>query len=401
MNLKVFVLSGLLATAAFAGHIYTYTATSTKSQEDANNEAMAGVAKQISSQVSATQTLSKEESLVNGNANYRQNYKSNSQVQANVSLKGIKVIPVACDKGYKATASVDLDELTADLQLKIKTIKNEVAKQEAQAKQALNDRHYHNAQKAIETINQLILDHKNILEQLAQIYPVNDAHRLTTEVSSLENKLVDRLSKVRMVGPSKIFEINKPELPSWDVTVFDEFGPLANFPLVAHQGKQVLSERRTQNNGVATFTLRNVNFDNGPFEVSVDANLPIQLLKSAGLQHNLVVSYKVSKAQCFIRLECKQAGNLCNALEGALSKKSIFSNPDADVPTVTAQIFAREKNSVRNLISYDVDIALKGEGINFTTTTTGVGKTELDATIKAVQKTDFSPLVQQVEDFCN
>ena len=61
MNIKSLILSACLAVIpAMAGKIVTYTATSTISQEDANNSAIAGVAKQVKSQITATQTLTKE-----------------------------------------------------------------------------------------------------------------------------------------------------------------------------------------------------------------------------------------------------------------------------------------------------------------------------------------------------
>lgn len=60
-TLKMVALCTMLVAYAQAGKIITYTATSQESQEEANNAAIAGVAKQISAQVKVNQTLNKEE----------------------------------------------------------------------------------------------------------------------------------------------------------------------------------------------------------------------------------------------------------------------------------------------------------------------------------------------------
>ena len=121
MNIKAIILCACIAALpAMAGKIVTYTATSKISQEEANNTAIAGVAKQISSQVNAKQTLTKEESTAGNKATLKENYRSTSQVSSSVKIKGITVTPVKVAKGFKATATLDLDEYTADIQFQIR-----------------------------------------------------------------------------------------------------------------------------------------------------------------------------------------------------------------------------------------------------------------------------------------
>ena len=62
MNIKKIALLLLsLSVAAFAGKVITYTASSAVSQEEANNTAIAGVAKQVSSTVKADDKLYTED----------------------------------------------------------------------------------------------------------------------------------------------------------------------------------------------------------------------------------------------------------------------------------------------------------------------------------------------------
>ena len=94
----------LVALPAFAGRVITYTAVSERSQEDANNAAMAGVAKQIVSQVDSRQVLTKKESKSGKNSNLDESFFVSNSVKSSIKLKGVKIERIKTDKGYKATA---------------------------------------------------------------------------------------------------------------------------------------------------------------------------------------------------------------------------------------------------------------------------------------------------------
>ena len=143
MNIKSLILCACLAVVpSIAGKIVTYTATSTISQEDANNSAIAGVAKQVKSQITATQTLTKYEDITDGKSVLGETYRAKNNVKSNVVLKGVQVVPVKADKGFKATATLDMDEFTADLQFRLKTLKQEIANLEKSARKAIENRVY-------------------------------------------------------------------------------------------------------------------------------------------------------------------------------------------------------------------------------------------------------------------
>lgn len=400
MNIRLLALCALMSVPAFAGRIITYTATSNVSQEEANNAAIAGVAKQISSRVEASQVMKKNETESDGKSSFRQTYQAQNKVYSDLILKGIVLSTVKVDNGFQAVANLDLDVFTADLQLKLKTIQQEVSQQEEAAQKALAARHYYNAVKAIEMERPLILQHQKVLDQLGQIYPIKDSHRLQHNLPSLETTIVDRLSKIRIEGPKAQFEISKPEMPAWEVSVSDEFGPLPNFPLVARQGRQTLSERRTQDNGVATFNLRNVNFSSGPYAISVEANLPQAILREAGIQNGIEVTYSVTQAKCNIQLQCSSASDVCNAIENSLSRISVFNSTSDKAPKITVETSAKVKNTLGSLTSYNMEIILRGNNVLFSQSTKGAGKDKSDALVKAIHKMDFSDIKNQMKSSC-
>lgn len=403
MNIKSLILCACIAVVpALAGKIVTYTATSTVSQEEANNSAMAGVAKQIKSQVSATQTLTKYEDINDGKSVLGETYRAKSNVKSNVVLKGVKVVPIKVDKGFKATATLDMDEFTASLQFRLKTLQQDIAKLEKSARKALDNRTYANAASDLEIAEDKVNEYNFYLQQLADVYPLNDSHRLQHTLPEIEKLLVERLSSITITTTAEPnFELTKAEMPSWNVIVKDSIGPVPNFPLIARQSK-TLSERRTQKNGIATFKLRNVNFEKGPYEIIVEPNLSLELLKKTGLRNALEVPYRVKISRCQIKLYCEMEANVCSALENALSKKSIFAIDDEDstAPELSVDIENTFRGRLGFISSFDFTIAIKGEGVNFFTTGKGVGKTEAAATISAIKKTDFSSLQKQLMPLC-
>ena len=404
MNIKNLILCACLAVVpALAGKIVTYTATSTVSQEDANNSAMAGVAKQIKSQVSATQTLTKYEDITDGKSVLGETYRAKSNVKSNVVLKGVKVVPVKVDKGFKATATLDMDEFTASLQFRLKTLQQDIAKLEKSARKAIDSRTYANAASDLETAEDKVNEYNFYLQQLADVYPLNDSRRLQHTLPEIEKLLVERLSNLTITTTAEPnFELAKAEMPSWNVIVKDSIGPVPNFPIIARQSK-TLAERRTQKNGIATFKLRNVNFDKGPYVITVEPNLSLELLKKTGLRNALEVPYRVKISRCEIKLECGDlASNVCSALESALSKKSIFAtdNEESTAPELSVEIENTFRGRLGFISSFDFTIAIKGEGVNFFTTGKGVGKTENAATLSALKKTDFAPLQKQLMPLC-
>ena len=402
MNIKAIILCACIAALpAMAGKIVTYTATSKISQEEANNSAIAGVAKQVKSKISATQKQTKFEDIYNGESTLGETYRANNTVKSNVVLKGVKVVPVKADKGFKATATLDMDEFTADLRFRLNTLKQEIADLEKTSRQAFSDRIYINSINDLDAAKEKVNEYNFYLAQLADVYPIDDSYRLQHGLADFEKILIERLSRLTFETTAKAdFEIGRPEMPAWDVIVKDSLGPVPSFPLIARQSK-TLAERRTQDDGTVTFSLRNVNFEKGPYVIIVEPNFPYELLKKTGMMNALEVPYRVIRSRCEVSVQCNLPSNICKAIDNALSKKSIYTtNDDTVSPPLNVEVSSDIRNKLGSLKSYDVSISIKGAGVDFFSMSKGAGKNETDATLSAIKKTDFSPLQKQLEPYC-
>ena len=144
MNIKkiAFILLSL-SVAAFAGKVITYTASSDVSQEQANNTAIAGVAKQVSAQVKSDDRLNTTDVTANGKESISQTYSSKKNVKTDVNLKWIKVKPLPKEgKRFRATATLDVDEMTNNIRLQMAELKESVKKLEADGRAALDASRY-------------------------------------------------------------------------------------------------------------------------------------------------------------------------------------------------------------------------------------------------------------------
>ena len=402
MNIKAIILCACIAALpAMAGKIVTYTATSKISQEEANNSAIAGVAKQVKSKISATQKQTKFEDIYNGESTLGETYRANNTVKSNVVLKGVKVVPVKADKGFKATATLDMDEFTADLRFRLNTLKQEIADLEKTSRQAFSARIYINSINDLDAAKEKVNEYNFYLAQLADVYPIDDSYRLQHGLADFEKILIERLSRLTFETTAKAdFEIGRPEMPAWDVIVKDSLGPVPSFPLIARQSK-TLAERRTQDDGTVTFSLRNVNFEKGPYVIIVEPNFPYELLKKTGMMNALEVPYRVIRSRCEVSVQCNLPSNICKAIDNALSKKSIYTtNDDTVSPPLNVEVSSDIRNKLGALKSYDVSISIKGAGVDFFSMSKGAGKNETDTTLSAIKKTDFSPLQKQLEPYC-
>ena len=300
MKTSAILLALLTALPVFAGRIITYTAVSDKSQEEANNAAMAGVAKQIVVQVNSNQTLTKKEVKSKGNSTLDETFFSSNNVKSNLKLKGVKIETIKVSKGYKATASLDMDEFTADIQFQIRRIKTEVMKLENKARESLKNRLYAKAATDLQAAQDMLPEYERLLWQLSKVYPLNDSLRILHSLPEVETALINKLSQVKVTGPAEKFTLTTSEMPEWNVTVSDGEGPLPGFPIIVKQGRQTLSEKRTNDKGVATFLLRNVNYETGPYSMVVLPNLPLSIAKSCGLDRGIEITYDVKLSRCEI-----------------------------------------------------------------------------------------------------
>lgn len=396
----------MIASASYAAKIISYTGYSAESQEEANNAAIAGVAKQITTQVATSQKLSKRETRQGSKSSFNKSFAVSNQVQSNLLLKGIKVTPKSKEnKKYVAVASIDLDELSSDLRLKIQKNQKDVKQAETDIIKLINQKRYADALELLTSLKMLILKHPALLESLGEFYPLDSSFYLSSYEKELEERIIENLKRVTIsIKDAKEYEITTPTLPSFTVYISDDQGPIPNFPVFVVQNGNTLGERYSKEAGEVSFSLKNVNFDRGPFTIEVSANLPPVILKKSGLDKNLEIAYKIKKTKCSYYFSCNEAVNICNIIERRLAENSFFHSDKNKANTIAATISSDIKKSMQagknNIVSYEVTLQLKGPRIHFLKKEKRVAKTEYDAITKTLETMDLSDFYSQADFLC-
>lgn len=388
MNIKKFAFLLLsLSVAAFAGKVITYTASSEVSQEQANNTAIAGVAKQVSSTVVTDDRLRTEDVSAGGKEKISQTYTSNKNVRTNVDLKWVKVQPLPKDgKKFRATATLDVDEMTNNIRLQMANAKEKIAKYEADGRAALEASRYDEAIRMLTAAEALIEPYSALKSELAQVFTLNESFNLKHNLPGLRADIASKLGNLQVKTAPEKLVLEKDVIENLTVTVTDAKGAVTDFPLKAVQDGKKLDSRRTQDNGTAVFTIPNVNFGAGTLAISFVPDFPKDILKAARLEKGFVVPYEVKQASCNVRFDCTGSPEGCKALADQMAKQGVLVGKNAKDPVIKAEVKATPKGSLNQLLSFDVAVSVSGDKVSFTKSSKGVGKTEAEAVTKAVGK---------------
>ena len=308
-------------------------------------------------------------------------------MKTNVDLKWVKVQPLPKDgKKFRATATLDVDEMTNNIRLQMANAKEKIAKYEADGRAALEASRYDEAIRMLTAAEALIEPYSALKSELAQVFTLNESFNLKHNLPGLRADIASKLGNLQVKTAPEKLVLEKDVIENLTVTVTDAKGAVTDFPLKAVQDGKKLDSRRTQDNGTAVFTIPNVNFGAGTLAISFVPDFPKDILKTARLEKGFVVPYEVKQASCNVRFDCTGSPEGCKALADQMAKQGVLVGKNAKDPVIKAEVKATPKGSLNQLLSFDVMVSVSGDKVSFTKSSKGVGKTEAEAVAKAVGK---------------
>ncbi len=346
----------------------------------------------MSANVVVRENLRLEESVGTSSA-YSENYSTSNILESNIDLKWVQVKPLPKENdSFRAQALLDLDEMTANIRFQLKKIQRNVEVQEQNFSVALSRRDYGNAITLLSEIYLNIEKYDFVLNQLSAVYPLNDSLLLIQNMNKLNEKLMLGLSAIRLEkGYLQCFP-EKSEVVL-DILVFDAQGPLDHFPLAVYQeGKNIGNAKSV--NGKVVFSLRNMNFSVGKHSIVVIPKMPKKVLKKVGLEGGVEFIYEVEeknlRKELHCYLDCVESKQICTEINRLLVKNGFSMSKDSVASRLGMEIHSSIKNSTRLIDSYNVNLFIKGCGINMQGAAVGVGKNRDNAVVNAIQKMKLS-----------
>lgn len=384
----MFRFAFLLLVSFACAQVVTYTAYSAESQAAADQEAVAGVAKQISSQVSSETSVLRSESQAGKVSDFRKEMRTRNVVHSDLFLKGVKIVQGKREGDkFVSTATVNLSDLTAGARTHLEAIQKSVSEREALARESIKKRRYADAAKHLDEARQAARPYDSYLDEVSVYVPIDGSMKLATDSVAINQELAEAIRSVRIELPGTEPRIRPDEPLVFSVSVRDAFGALENFPVFVEHGERRLAEAHSDSLGKASFRIPAVALQSQPYYLEVYAGGP-RMLRSEGAT-KLRLPYTFNRKQCSLSIKCGEKAQVCSELEKQFLEKLGISQ-SAKGEELAVKVEAESRRTMKQLTSYAVTFTFTKKDFRCVLTENGVGKTEVDAVKNAVQKLKLS-----------
>jgi|SRR5690554_34044 len=383
---KILALTLFLSVAAFS-RVITYTGVSEKSQADAESNAMAGIAKQISVDVHVQENLYQEYSANDS----KESYNSKVNLKSNVkNLKDLVIETMPFDgKQYKTKVSLDIEKMTASSRKELEKLKNKIEDLNSRISASIDNRNYSDIESNLKELNTLFEKYEIIFNDVKKWVSLDDSFYLEKTSHVLRERLVRKLESVH-IEPLYIGE--QRNIFSVRFKAYDDEGPLKDFPLSVKASKNKTIKVRTMKKlGIVDVTIYREQLLDNFIKVKADFSTP--LLKSSGLNNDIKVTVISESSKVQVRYNCLVDGSLnnkiCNIIKRKLNKLGYEFAENDSLPELNLNIitqFLSEKQAGNiTLEYYEISIEAKGPNINFEDSLKSIGHNKENALTKAAK----------------
>lgn len=384
-SLKAIVLSLALGVSlGTAENLLTYTASSKVSQKDADQKALDGVAKQMSTRVKSEMETRKSEDA-NGNVTETADMFKGSYT--NVVLKGAKIVPGPKQNNqFTSTVTVDLDQIASKILLDLDVIRNDVKDKEKIIRTDLKAHDYYKTSVDMAALEKLVERYNEELENLSTVQKVPADLKLDTRLNALSEFFMDNLQSLKMET-----DLTSEALI---VTVTDYAKPVAFMPVALVQDRKNLVVEKTDDKGQAVFDLKDVMAKKPTGEVTVLPDLKFKYVRPAAIVSK-TVQYSAERTGVAYRLSCKGETAECGALRKFLLESGFSFVDDPKTPELAVTLdFSDKANSGKTLYTSKATISIKSGDVEMVEQPQGVGRDSESAHVKAITKLPSSKILQ-------
>ena len=390
---KLFTAS-LLSVAVLASYvnaeILTYTASSKKSQKEADQFALEGLAKQLRTKVSGEfETRMTEDAA----GNVKSTAKSVKNTSTNMVLKGAKVVAGPKSGGkFQSTATIDTDQMASKILIDLESIRKEMKAKDSVIRLDMVDGDYRKMGIDMLALEKLADRYNENLEELSCVQKVPKNLMLESTIGELTEYLISGMASIKMET-----DLTSEALI---VTVRDYNGPIVGFPLALTQDSKDIAHEKTNEEGEAVFSLAQVKKLHPSGDVTVLADLSFKYVrKSAVISQS--VHYTSDVAACSYFLECDGPTEACGALRGHLIESGISISDNTSLPKMKAKITSADAmNSSKTLCTSRITLSLEAGTQSVTEAAKGVGRDAGIAQATAVKKVNATKLHQMFGKAC-
>ena len=373
-----------------SAEVLTYTASSKKSQKEADMLALEGLAKQLRTKVSSEFETTVKEDAKGNVTSTAQGVKNTS---TNMTLKGAKVKPGPKSGGkFQSTATIDTDQMASKILVDLESIRKEMKAKDSIIRLDMMDGDYRKMGVDMTALEKLADRYSENLEDLSCVQKVPADLRLESTIGELTEYLVSGMASLKMET-----DLTSEALM---VTVTDFNGPVVGFPLALTQDSKDIAHEKTNEEGEAVFSLAQVKKLHPSGDVTVHADLSFKYSRKAAVISKSV-HYTSDVAACSYYLECEGPTEACGALRGHLIESGILISDKKSLPKMSAKITSADKmNTSKTLCTSRITLAIEAGKQSISEQAQGVGRDEGIAQATAVKKVNATKLHDTFKKAC-
>jgi len=399
---RIFAILFLCTFAVCEARIVTFTATSTVSQEDADKQAMAGIAIQIRSNVSVSHSSQKFEETSSSKSDLQKKYTENIQVRSELTLDGVELKRQKIKKDlWQTTAKLDTDKATASLRQKIAAANFQAHKLDSIICNAIGLHQFEPAIQAYSELVPLQLSHQRAAADMSLFEALDKSDVFNANIPALEMLISEAIAGVEISIQEKTpAQIENNALGPFHILVKDSRGPIPKTKVLAEQNQKIIAEAITDSNGIAIFHLKNIETFKGEHFIDFRIFIPKFGKQSPNLQKR--ISYNSDIPNCSYTLNCQGDGASCIAIENLFSKAGFEESKDSKKLTVQIKELSSKvfDSGPKKISTMELFISIFGEKIRFTKQIKGTGSSEFSAKSNAIYKISVSEIQQALQPLC-
>ncbi len=400
--IRFFTLLLFFSFAICEARIVSFTATSNVSQEDADKQAMAGVAVQIRSSISVSRSSQKSESANSQQSNLQKKYSENIQVRSELTLDGVELKRKKVGKNtWQTTASLDTEIATASLRQKIIDTQFKAQQLDSIICNAIGLRQFEKAIQAYGELVLLQLSHQRTVADISLFESPDKSYALKANVQALEALIFESVSGLQISIEGNVpSQVENNTIGPFQVLVQNALGPVPKVKVLAEQGDKIITEALTDSNGIAVFHLKNIETFKGEHFIDFRIFIPKFSKQLSNLETR--ISYNSSAPNCIYTMDCQEEGAVCIAIENLLSKAGFEESKNGK--KLTAQVKKLKKHifedGPKKISTVEFFITLLGPAIRFTKQIKGTGSSEFSAKSNAIYKISVPEIQQALQPLC-
>lgn len=389
MKKLIAVLTLALVACASAATV-SYTAVSKKSQKDADQLAMDGLAKQLRSRVESEFAVTTTE---DASGKISESVVSKKKVSTDIVIKGAKIAPGPKQNGvFQSTASVDTEQMASKIRVDLAALQDKMKEQDPIIRKDILNGDYRKMTTDMIAFEKLADEYALNLENLSCLQPIPAELKLETAMGKLVDFVVSNLASVKMetdlTGEALV------------VTITDVAGPVEFFPIALTQDNKDLAHEKTNAEGEAVFSIAQIKKKKPTGEVTVHADLNFKYVRTANFITQ-TVSYASDKSSCTFNFVCDGPEEACGALQKYLNDSGIPTLDKAGLPKLEAKLTSSDKlNGNKSLCTSRVTATLQSGKVQMTENAQGVGRDANSAQAKAVQKLPATKIFETFTKAC-